>query len=594
MSLLKKAGLSDLLELAITAPIKYHDYRIKSYLDLEEPLLEVEIKGSMQVGKLWKVEAYALNIQKRIELLFFHTSSYHRHTFVPGARLFVTGRIQRGHTLQLLQPTKLAAYKVGKIFAEYKVALRGDLFERLKEELLTESNLLAEGLPKDIVQALLTIHYPDEAFFKGFRHHHTFWGKYLEALKFTEAYRYLRGLKTKRVFFPSLCQITKSIEPFYRQLPFEPTKDQKAALADIAKDLAKPKAAKRVVVGDVGSGKSLVMFGVAYLVYPKRSILMAPTTILADQLYSEARRLLPKEIAIGLVTNKSKVDELQNYHFLIGTHALLYRKLPPACVVMVDEQHRFGTEQRNRLKKLVEQKEGAPHFFQFSATPIPRTQALMQSALVDFSFIKETPFVKDITTQIISKSDFKRLLAHIRREIDEGRQVLIVYPLVEESKNYNYKSLEEAQDFWKRYFDGVFITHGKDKDKDEVLRRFRQEGKILLATTVVEVGISLPKLSTVVIVGAENLGLATLHQLRGRVSREGLKGYCFLYTNDPNNERLREFCKLQSGFEVAELDLKFRKAGDILSGKDQSGKSFRWLSLAQDRAVIERAKALLD
>ena len=594
MSLLKKAGLSDLLELAITAPIKYHDYRIKSYLDLEEPLLEVEIKGSMQVGKLWKVEAYALNIQKSVELLFFHTSSYHRHTFVPGARLFVTGRIQRGHTLQLLQPTKLAAYKVGKIFAEYKVALRGDLFERLKEELLTESNLLAEGLPKDIVQALLTIHYPDEAFFKGFRHHHTFLGKYLEALKFTEAYRYLRGLKTKRVFFPSLCQITKSIEPFYRQLPFEPTKDQKAALADIAKDLAKPKAAKRVVVGDVGSGKSLVMFGVAYLVYPKRSILMAPTTILADQLYSEARRLLPKEIAIGLVTNKSKVDELQNYHFLIGTHALLYRNLPPACVVMVDEQHRFGTEQRNRLKKLVEQKEGAPHFFQFSATPIPRTQALMQSALVDFSFIKETPFVKDITTQIISKSDFKRLLAHIRREIDEGRQVLIVYPLVEESKNYNYKSLEEAQDFWKRYFDGVFITHGKDKDKDEVLRRFRQEGKILLATTVVEVGISLPKLSTVVIVGAENLGLATLHQLRGRVSREGLKGYCFLYTNDPDNERLKEFCKLQSGFEVAELDLKFRKAGDILSGKDQSGKSFRWLSLAQDRAIIERAKALLD
>ena len=172
--------------------------------------------------------------------------------------------------------------------------------------------------------------------------------------------------------------------------------------------------------------------------------------------------------------------------------------------------------------------------------------------------------------------------------------MLIIYPLVEESENYGYKSLEEAARFWQEHFDGVYVTHGKDKQKDEVLREFRDKGKILLATTVVEVGISLPKLSTILIVGAENLGLATLHQLRGRVSRTGLKGYCFLYTNDKNNERLQKFAKLSSGFEVAELDLAYRRSGDILTGKEQSGKAFRFLNMAEDKEIVARAKALLS
>jgi len=377
-------------------------------------------------------------------------------------------------------------------------------------------------------------------------------------------------------------------------LPFAPTSDQLQAMRDIYKDLRRPIAARRVVVGDVGSGKSLVMFGTAMMNYPKRTILMAPTTILADQLYSEAKRLLPKSMKIGLLSSENSEEDLEAYDFLIGTHALLYKKLPKACVVMVDEQHRFGTDQRNRLKKLVENEGGSPHFFQFSATPIPRTKAMMQSALVDFSFIKQTPFTKDITTKVIGKKDFKELLAHITKEIKEGRQVLVVYPLVEKSENFAYKSLEEAASFWQKRFDGVFVTHGKDREKEEILRRFKEEGSILLATTVVEVGISLPRLSTVVVVGAEHLGLATLHQLRGRVSRTGLKGYCFLYTNDENNQRLQEFAKITSGFEIAELDLKYRKSGDILSGKEQSGKSFRWLSLAEDREIIEEVQKVLQ
>ena len=592
---LKRAGIGDELELALCVPASYHDYRIKPYLDLKEPLLEIEVGSSQKLPKFLKIEAYAKNIDQKIELIFFHTSAYHYQVFKEGATLYVSGRVQKSFgNLQLIQPKKIANYKVGRIFAEHKVPIRGDIFDGLKKKYLTKEALVGFGLPPEVIDSLLGIHFPNEEFFRSYQKRGEFWGKYLKALKFTEAFVYLRGLKHKRVHHKALCQEARWPQEWLDSLPFTPTSDQLQAMRDIYEDLRRPIAARRVVVGDVGSGKSLVMFGTAMMNYPKRTILMAPTTILADQLYSEAKRLLPESMKVGLLSSENSEEDLEAYDFLIGTHALLYKKLPKACVVMVDEQHRFGTEQRNRLKKLVENEKGSPHFFQFSATPIPRTKAMMQSALVDFSFIKQTPFVKDITTKVIGKKDFKELLAHITKEIKEGRQVLVVYPLVERSENFAYKSLEEAASFWQKRFDGVFVTHGKDREKEEILRRFKEEGSILLSTTVVEVGISLPRLSTVVVVGAEHLGLATLHQLRGRVSRTGLKGYCFLYTNDENNQRLQEFAKIRSGFEIAELDLKYRKSGDILSGKEQSGKSFRWLSLAEDREIIEEVQKVLQ
>ncbi len=590
---LRKAGIRDVLDLALCVPHRYYDYRIKERIDESEMLFEVTVGAKTKLARLTKWSAYAHNISQEIELIFFHLSPYHDKIFTQGAKLYVAGKVQRNYgKIQLIQPQKIAAYKVGRIFPSYKVPIRGDIFEELKRRYLTREALLEEGLPEDIAEAFLTIHYPDEAFYKEFKRHGEFFGKHLEALKFTEAYRYMRGLKIKRKNLPALCSFQADPTPFIASLPFALTKDQRAAIEDIRRDLAKPTAAKRVVVGDVGSGKSMVMFATAFMAGKRRAILMAPTTILAAQLFEEAKKYL--DIPTVLVSATNKEEDLERYDFIIGTHALLYRTLPKACVIMVDEQHRFGTEQRNRLKKLTQEGNKVPHFFQFSATPIPRTQAMMESSLVDFSFIRQTPYKKDITTKIVSKEDFKDIIAHIAREIAQDHQVLIIYPLVEERENYGYKSLEEAARFWQEHFDGVYVTHGKDKQKDEVLKEFRNKGKILLATTVVEVGISLPRLSTILIVGAENLGLATLHQLRGRVSRTGLKGYCFLYTNDKNNERLQKFAKLTSGFEVAELDLAYRRSGDILTGKEQSGKAFRFLNMAEDKEIVARAKALLS
>ncbi|HHH18957.1 MAG TPA: ATP-dependent DNA helicase RecG, partial [Campylobacterales bacterium] len=223
-------------------------------------------------------------------------------------------------------------------------------------------------------------------------------------------------------------------------------------------------------------------------------------------------------------------------------------------------------------------------------TPIPRTQAMMESELIDVSLITSTPFKKEITTRVIDKGDFAELLTHIQEQIEQERQVLIIYPLVEESEEIPYQSLDEGRGFWEKRFEHVYVTHGKDKNKENVLFEFREKGNILLATTVVEVGISLPRLTLIVIVGAERLGLATLHQLRGRVGRLGLKSWCYLFTHNKKNERLKAFAQTPSGFDIAKLDLQFRSGGDILDGTIQSGMQFRWLNLAEDESVIKAAK----
>ncbi len=591
---LAKAGIHDLLSFALCAPRNYKDYRLAKFPTIGDVTLDVRIQLVQKHPKFIKMSAFAHNINQNIELIFFHLTSYHFKTFQEGNSLAIHGKLEKRYgKWQMIQPQKVANYKLDKIFPVYKVPIRGDMFEELKKRYLTKELLSRTGLPADIVKALLKIHYPDEAFYKEWQKEGSFWGEYLDALKFAEIFHYLQSLRQRRVYQPSISQEARGYEEFLRSLPFEATVDQKKAIQDIYTDLQKSIAARRVIVGDVGSGKSLVMFAAAYMNYPNKTILMAPTTILAAQLYEEAKRFLPSYVKTVLVSSQTK-GSFENAHFIIGTHALLFQNLPKATVIMVDEQHRFGTNQRNKLKKLLEEGKKSPHFFQFSATPIPRTQAMMESELVDFSFIKQTPFKKDIDTYVIGKKDFKQLLQHIQKELQKGHQVLVVYPLVEESEQYEYKSLEEAKSFWQHYFNGVYVTHGKDSQKDEVLKAFREHGRILLATTVVEVGISLPRLSTIVIVGAENMGLATLHQLRGRVSRTGLKGYCFLYTNDPDNKRLQEFAKIRSGFEVAELDLKYRKSGDIVTGKEQSGKAFKWIEIAKDKEIVEKAKARLD
>lgn len=273
---------------------------------------------------------------------------------------------------------------------------------------------------------------------------------------------------------------------------------------------------------------------------------------------------------------------------VIGTQALLFdkRDLNEFALVITDEQHRFGTKQRYQLEKMASSKGNKPHSLQFSATPIPRTLALAKSAFVKTTMIREIPYPKEIETLVLHKRDFKIVMEKISEEIAKNHQVIVVYPLVNESEKIPYLSLSEGASFWQKRFKKVYTTSGQDKNKEEVIEEFREFGSILLATTLIEVGISLPRLSVMVILAPERLGLATLHQLRGRVSRNGLKGYCFLCTIQEENERLEKFADELDGFKIAELDLEYRKSGDLLQGGEQSGNSFEYIDLAKDESII--------
>ncbi|MEY3090452.1 MAG: ATP-dependent recombinase RecG [Pseudomonadota bacterium] len=588
--LLRKLKIYSLLDLALITPSTYNDTTLTQNLVLGKVnTLEAKVvDATIFSGKL-RVTFTLTHSGRRLSSTFFKATPYHHKLFTVGSHHVIQGRLEeyKGY-LQMSQPKSIK--EVGKITPKYNTILKESEIASLIEAYITEQNLFHEGLDSKEVAMLMHIHFPkriEEVYENG--------GLKVEfhsVLKFIEAYNHLKKLRGKRVDFPAQSVLNGEIEPFIKNLPFLLTQEQQSVISDIRKDLSQDKkAAKRMVVGDVGSGKTMVILASVMMALPRQTILMAPTSLLAIQLYEEAIKHLPQHVKVALVMQGREEGVYQRDDFIIGTHALLYKKdLPQASLVMVDEQHRFGTKQRHTLEALVGSGEKRPHFIQFSATPIPRTQAMMESELVDVSLITTTPFEREVLTRTMGKQDFPKLLEHIRQEIDEKHQVLIIYPLVEESSEVPYQSLEEGRGFWEEKFDNVYVTHGRDKQKEEVLLRFREQGDILLATTVVEVGISLPRLTLIVIVGAERLGLATLHQLRGRVGRNGLKSWCYLYSNSHNNERLEKFAQTTNGFDIAKLDLKFRDSGDILDGTIQSGQKFRWLDMAEDEEVILRAK----
>ncbi len=593
-ALFRKLKISTLLDLALIVPSSYSDTTLSSSLDLgvvgtfEAVVDEV----SSNSGKL-RVNFTLPKFKRKLSSIFFRVTPYHYQLFAKDSRHYIQGKLEEYNGyLQMAQPKSIK--DIGKVVPKYKSVLKMSELTPLFSRYVTEKNLFDEGLDSAEVATLMRIHFPRDMseIYSGSK----FKDEIVQKLKFIEAFNHLKKLRAKRADFPALEALNGDIAPFIDRLPFELTAEQQSVIEQIQIDLNREdKAAKRMVVGDVGSGKTMVILSAAMMSLPRKSILMAPTSLLALQLYEEACKYLPDSVKIALVIQGKKEGDHLEADFIIGTHALLYMdNLPEAPLVMVDEQHRFGTKQRQSLEALVSRGEKKPHFIQFSATPIPRTQAMMESELLDVSLITTTPFQREVLTQTIGRTEFSDLLSHIEDEIEQNHQVLIIYPLVEESTEIPYQSLTESRDFWEKKFDGVYVTHGKDKQKEEVLLEFREKGNILLATTVVEVGISLPRLTLIVIVGAERLGLASLHQLRGRVGRNGLKSWCYLFSNTADNVRLEQFSQTTNGFDIAKLDLKFRDSGDILDGTIQSGQKFKWLDMGEDERIVARAKSRLE
>ncbi len=589
--LLKRLKKRTLLDLALTLPQSYNDTTLSTAIEENKTLTaRVKVVNAVMIQGRLKVELFLKDFNTTASALFFRTTPYHKEKFKPNAELIISGRVNhyRGQ-LQISQPKALSDY--GKIVPKYKTILKESEIRALIQNYITQQSLQRAGLTQGEIDTLLTLHNPkslNEIYSNG-----TFKEEHLYHLKSIEAYNHLVKLKRKRIVTKPSKVLTGDPTPFIESLPFALTTDQKKAIESVQKDLANPnKAAKRVIIGDVGSGKTMVILAAAMIAGKDKTILMAPTSLLANQLYEEATKYIANYLNIAFVTQKSTIGDYKTADLIIGTHALLYKKdLPKVALLIIDEQHRFGANQRAMLDALVKEENSGAHFLQLSATPIPRTQAMIESELIDITTIKTLPYEKKIDTRIIKRQDFPSLLEHIEEEISKEHQIIIVYPLVEPSTEVPYTSLTEAQNYWESKFDNVYTTHGKDKEKEDTLLEFREKGNILLTTTVIEVGISLPRLTTIVIVGAERFGLATLHQLRGRVGRYGIDSYCYLYTNAQTvPKRLEEFARTLDGFKIANLDLKYRNSGDLLDGVTQSGRAFKWLDLSEDEKIIEEAK----
>lgn len=411
----------------------------------------------------------------------------------------------------------------------------------------------------------------------------------------------------------SFLRIADYFNNFYRQLPFELTNAQKRVLREIRQDVGSGKQMNRLLQGDVGSGKTMVATLTMLMALDNgfQACMMAPTEILATQHYEGLKSQLDRVgVRVELLTGSTPKKKREMIHealrngelqILIGTHALLepdvmFRNLG---MVIIDEQHRFGVEQRSRLWT---KNQRPPHVLVMTATPIPRTLAMTVYGDLDVSVIDELPpGRKPIATLHRWTSQRQGLIRAIRGELDKGRQAYIVYPLVAENEKLDLKAVEQGfldmqHAFGPDYH--VAMVHGKMKprEKDAAMQRFQNnEAQILVATTVIEVGVNVPNASVMIIENAERFGLSQLHQLRGRVGRGAEQSYCVLVTNDKigneTRQRIEVMCRTTDGFEIAEADLRLRGPGD-LEGTMQSGLAFdlKIASLAKDGQILETAR----
>ncbi|MBT8325278.1 MAG: ATP-dependent DNA helicase RecG, partial [Winogradskyella sp.] len=391
------------------------------------------------------------------------------------------------------------------------------------------------------------------------------------------------------------------------------TNAQKRVLKEIRQDLGSNAQMNRLLQGDVGSGKTIVAFMSMLIGLDNgfQCCLMAPTEILSVQHYNGLQKLCkPLNISLSLLTGSSTTSQRKKIHedlengqlqILIGTHALLEDKVKfkNLGLAIIDEQHRFGVAQRS---KLWQKNDFPPHILVMTATPIPRTLAMSVYGDLDISVIDELPAGrKPIKT--VHRYDTNRLkvFRFMRDEIAKGRQVYVVYPLIQESETMDYKDLMDGYESIVREFPlpkyQISIVHGKMKsaDKDYEMQRFAKgETQIMVATTVIEVGVNVPNATVMVIESAERFGLSQLHQLRGRVGRGGEQSYCILMTSyklsNDSKVRLETMVKSNDGFEIAEVDLRLRGPGDIM-GTQQSGiLNLKIADIVKDKAILQQAR----
>ncbi len=637
----QELGITTVGDLLQYYPYKYVDRsRLYSIRELTGDMPFIQVKGYILSFETFKMSARKERVVahftdgsgKVMDIVWFvyGKSALNKYKVnveyvVFGKPTVFNGRIQVAHpdmepadTLELsamgMQPYYNTTEKMKK------AGLNSHAIEKLTKTLVSSiKETLGETLLPDIIErlhlmsrdeALRKIHYPQNA-------------KDMEQarvrLKFEELFyvqlnilRYASDHRRKYrgYIFSNVGDVFNTF--FYQYLPFTLTEAQKRVIREIRRDMGSGRQMNRLLQGDVGSGKTLValMSMLIALDNGYQACIMAPTEILAEQHLQTIRDFLGDmnirvELLTGIVKGKKRKEILDGLltgevQILVGTHAVIEDTVQFARLgmVVVDEQHRFGVAQR---AKLWSKSQNPPHVLVMTATPIPRTLAMTLYGDLDVSVIDELPpGRKPIQTSHIYDSQLSSLYQGIRRQINEGRQVYIVFPLIEESESLDLKNLEDGFEQLTQIFPEYRLSkvHGKmkPKEKDEEMQRFVSgETQILVATTVIEVGVNVPNASVMVILEAQRFGLSQLHQLRGRVGRGADQSYCILVTcyqlSAETRKRIDIMCETNDGFRIAEADLKLRGPGD-LEGTQQSGMAFdlKIADIARDGQLVQLAR----
>ena len=594
---------------------------------IAEPPRLAHIRRGLELVKLSAVDEGG-----RLELTFFN-QGYLRQSLQVGEEYVFFGVAEgTGARRKMTNP---AAEKVGtdrftgRILPRYPLTagVSQTLLQSLVEQVLPLSEEAEDLLPQALRQeyalpvlrfALQNIHFPEN------------W-EALEAarrrLGFEELFFFSLGLallRQRREAAEGRPLNPQSAEDFLALLPFAPTGAQRRAMEDIAADLSGSKPMNRLLQGDVGSGKTAVAAWAGWLAVQNgaQAALMAPTELLAEQHFRTLQTLLaPAGVRVGLLTGslpaaqKRKVLtalEQGELDFVVGTHALLSKGVAfrDLALVITDEQHRFGVDQRAMLAEKGH-RNTPPHILVMSATPIPRTLSLILYGDLDVSLLDELPPGRSpVETFLVGGDKRERMLGFVRKQVAEGRQVYVVCPMVEEGEEETTADLKSAQAYCKTLSEEVFpdlrvgLVHGKlkPKEKEAAMRAFAQgETDILVATTVIEVGVDVPNASLMVIENAERFGLSQLHQLRGRVGRGQHQSYCVLVSDhrDPDTRaRLKALCATTDGFQIAEEDLKLRGPGDFFGSRQHGLPQMQGGGLLQDLVLLrqtqEAARAILE
>lgn len=622
-------------------PIRYLDkskvYQIK---DLSDNLPDIQLKGTISqlkevgTGRNKRLTAKFQDETGSIDLVWFQYSQWMKEQIPIQKEVFIFGKINvfnqqfsMPHPEIEMEETKEKESRLRPIYpSSEKLTKRGlnqKFFQNILKNICLElPQLIQENLPIYLIKALklmgrteafLNIHFPKNT-------------HYLNAanrrLKFEEAFFFQLGYALKKQHHRShsignpFPVVGDYFNQFYNHhLPFELTNAQKRVLKEIRTDMKRPIQMNRLLQGDVGSGKTMVALLSMLLAMDNgfQSCLMAPTEILAQQHYNGIAKLLENtDIQIKLLTGSTKSKERKLIHealqdgslsILVGTHAVLedavvFKNLGLA---IIDEQHRFGVAQRAKLwaKNTI-----PPHILIMTATPIPRTLAMSFYSDLEVSIIDELPVGrKPIITAHRREKDRTSVYQFCRDELRKGRQVYFVYPLIEESETLDYKNLMDGFEHLVQHFSDyqVAVLHGKmpPADKDAAMQYFASgKAQIMVATTVIEVGVNVPNASVMVIESAERFGLSQLHQLRGRVGRGAEQSYCILMTSDKlsneSRKRIKTMCETNDGFKISEVDMQLRGPGDIL-GTQQSGVvDFKRLDLVEDGDIIKVAKDTVE